>query len=103
MQGLLEVLANRNPEVKPKDDFKEKHPAYRNFFVELEPPLKVPPQEAPRLNWRELLASYQRKKGHPLLPVNSKDLKTKAPKGSYCRVCGAPAEYLYFNDGKKRS
>ncbi|HBY56888.1 MAG TPA: hypothetical protein DEG96_03380 [Candidatus Atribacteria bacterium] len=103
MQGLLEVLANRNPEVKPKDDFKEKHPAYRNFFVDSEPPLKVPPQEAPRLNWRELLANYQRKKGHPLLPVNSKDLKTKAPKGSCCRVCGAPAEYLYFNDGKKRS
>ena len=26
IQGLLDVLANRNPEVKPKDDFKEKHP-----------------------------------------------------------------------------
>ena len=24
IQGLMEVLANRNPEVKPKDDFKEK-------------------------------------------------------------------------------
>ena len=26
IQGLLDVLANHNPEVKPKDDFKEKHP-----------------------------------------------------------------------------
>ncbi len=26
IQGLLDVLANRNPEVKPKDDFEEKHP-----------------------------------------------------------------------------
>jgi len=103
IQGLSEVLANRNPEVKPKDDFQEKHPNYRNFFVDPEPPLKAPPQEAPRLNWKEILANYQKEKGHPLLPVNDKDLKTKAAKGSCCRVCGAPAEYLYFNDGKKRS
>ena len=33
IQGLLDVLANRNPEVKPKDDFQEKHPHYRSFFV----------------------------------------------------------------------
>ena len=26
IKGLSDVLANRNPEVKPKDDFKEKHP-----------------------------------------------------------------------------
>jgi len=103
IQGLIEVLANRNPEVKPKDDFREKHPNYRNFFVDPEPPLKAPPQKAPKLNWKELLFNYQKEKGHPLLPVNNKDLKTKAPKGSLCRVCGAPAEYLYFNDGKKRS
>lgn len=42
IQGLMEVLANRNPEVKPKDDFKEKHPNYRNFFVDPEPSLKAP-------------------------------------------------------------
>ena len=43
IQGLMEVLANRNPEVKPKDDFKEKHPNYRNFSVDPESPLKAPP------------------------------------------------------------
>ena len=103
IQGLMEVLANRNPEVKPKDDFKEKHPNYRNFSVDPEPPLKAPPPKAPKLNWKELLSNYQKEKGYPLLPVNNRDLKTKAAKGSLCRVCGAPAEYLYFNDGKKRS
>jgi len=103
IQGLIEVLANRNPEVKPKDDFKEKHPNYRNFFVDPEPPLKAPPQKAPKLNWKELLFNYQKEKGHPLLPVNNKDPETKAAKGSLCRVCGAKAEYLYFNNGKKRS
>ncbi len=103
IQGLIEVLANHNPEVKSKDDFKEKHPNYRNFFVDPEPPLKAPPQKAPKLNWKELLSNYQKEKGHPLLPVNNKDSETKAPKGSLCKVCGAKAEYLYFNNGKKRS
>ena len=102
IQGLMEVLANRNPEVKPKDDFKEKHPNYRNFSVDPESPLKAPPPKAPKLNWKELLSNYQKERSHPLLPVNNKDLKTKAPKGSLCKVCGAPAEYIYFNDGKKR-
>ena len=42
VKNLQEVLANRNPEVKPKDDFKEKHPNYRNFNVDPNPPLKKP-------------------------------------------------------------
>ena len=47
IQGLFDVLANRNPEVKPKDDFEEKHPHYRRFLVDPEPPLKVPPEKKP--------------------------------------------------------
>lgn len=42
--GLSDVLENRNPEVKPKDDFKEKHPNYRNFIVDPKPPLTEPPE-----------------------------------------------------------
>jgi hypothetical protein len=42
--GLSDVLENRNPEVKPKDDFKEKHPNYRNFIVDPAPPLTEPPK-----------------------------------------------------------
>jgi hypothetical protein len=41
--GLLDVLQNRNPEVKPRDDFKEKHPNYRQFVVDPLPPLTEPP------------------------------------------------------------
>ncbi len=41
--GLLDVLQNHNPEVKPKDDFKEKHPNYRQFAVDPKPPLTEPP------------------------------------------------------------
>jgi len=47
-----------NPEVKPKDDFKEKHPNYRNFLVDLKPPLKAPPQKAPKLNSNNPLLSF---------------------------------------------
>ena len=43
--GLSDVLQNRNPEVKPKDDFKEKHPNYRQFTVDPKPPLTEPPPE----------------------------------------------------------
>lgn len=42
IKDLQEILANRNPEVRPKDDFKEKHPNYRGFFVDPNPPLKEP-------------------------------------------------------------
>ena len=71
IQGLLDILANRNPDIKPKDDFKEKHPNYRNFFVDPNPPLKVPPKTTPKLDFRKLLSTYEEKKGHPLKPVLS--------------------------------
>jgi len=36
---LTKVLNNQNPEIKPKDDFKEKHPGYRDFSVSALAPL----------------------------------------------------------------
>ncbi len=37
--GLIDILQDCNPEVKPKDDFQEKHPHYRDFSVEALDPL----------------------------------------------------------------
>lgn len=34
VKDLNEILHNRNPEIKPKDAFKEKHPNYRSFNVD---------------------------------------------------------------------
>jgi len=48
--GLSDVLQNRNPEVKPKDDFKEKHPNYRLFAVDPKPPLTEPPLQKKHKN-----------------------------------------------------
>ena len=57
INGLLDVLANRNPDVKPKDDFKEKHPHYRDVFVDPNSPLKAPLKTRPKLEWRRLLST----------------------------------------------
>lgn len=74
--GLLDVLANRNPDVKPRDDFKEKHPNYRDFSVDPNPPLlkqQTPKeQEKPVKNWRKLLKEYFKKNNEPLKPVSYK-------------------------------
>ena len=72
IHDLSEILANRNPDVKPRDDFKEKHPNYRNFSVDPEAPLTTPPKPTPKLYWKKLLAQYKLQHGHPLKPVNPK-------------------------------
>lgn len=70
---LLDVLANRNPEVKPRDDFKEKHPNYRKFSVDPNPPLTKPPDPPqPTKNWRKLLKEYFKKHDKQLEPVKHK-------------------------------
>ena len=39
VKELTDILKNRNPEVKPKDDFKENYPNYRKFYADPKPPL----------------------------------------------------------------
>lgn len=60
IKGLSDILANRNPEVKPKDDFKEKHPNYCNFFVDPEPPITTSPKPTPKLNWKNILSNLKK-------------------------------------------
>jgi len=103
IKELSDILADRNPEVKPRDDFKEKHPNYRRFFVDPLAPLRAPEKIPPGLDWKELLSRYQKEHRKELAPVNPRKSGNLVPKECVCRVCSAPAEYLYFNDGKKRS
>ena len=42
VKELADILANRNPEIKPRDDFKEQHPNYRKFYSDPKPPLTEP-------------------------------------------------------------
>ena len=106
INGLLDVLQNRNPEVKPRDDFQEKHPNYRNFSVDPLAPLTKPPRPkeiiAPK-DYKYLLAEYQSKHGRPLAPVKYRSTSLRVPEHATCVCCGAPHRYLYYNDGKKRT
>ena len=42
---LQDILKNKNSEIKPKDNFKEKHPNYRNFSVDPKLPLSETPSK----------------------------------------------------------
>lgn len=104
--GLSDVLANRNPEVKPKDDFKEKHPNYRSFAVDPKPPLTEPPrlkETSEPKDYKQLLAEYEALHGKSLGPVKRRKKSPPVPRQIVCTCCNAPHDFLYFNDGKKRS
>lgn len=68
IKELSDILANRNPEVKPKDDseFNSEHPHFHNYPVDPIPPLPLPPKPTITLNWKELLAEYKRKNNQEL-------------------------------------
>jgi rubredoxin len=105
INGLQQVLAERNPEIKFKDDFKEKHPNYRDYYVDPLPPLTEKPageSPLPALDWQELLKGYEQREGRPLRPIKPRK-GFSVPTQCQCVHCGAPAQYLYYNDGKRKS
>ena len=63
--GPVDVLKDRNPDGKPKDDFKEKHPNYWRFAVSSLAPLTEPPNtmEPSGENNKEFLAKYEQTHG----------------------------------------
>ena len=99
--GLLNVLAGKNPDVKPKDDFKQKHPNYRNFYVDPTPPLPVTEKEKPKYDYKTLLYEFEKENGYPLSPVKKR--KNVVRCDCSCPACNAPSDYMYWNDGKKRT
>ena len=62
IKELSDVVANRNPAVKPKDDFQEKHPHWRVYRADPTPPRTTPPPARARLNWKQLLADLKKKR-----------------------------------------
>jgi transposase-like protein len=106
INGLFDVLQNRNPEIKPKDDFQEKHPNYRNFYVDSLAPLtehhSQKENEASE-NYKTILEEYQQKYGKPLKFIKRHAASAKLPEYICCPCCAAPHQYLYYNDGEKRT
>jgi putative transposase len=99
--SLLEVILDKNPNLKPRDDFKDKHPNYRNFIVDSQSPIIAKPKEA--LNYKEILIKYQNINGKPLKPVNLRNSSDAIPKFFACPCCKAPSIYIYRNNGKRKS
>jgi len=105
IEELQDILADRNPEVKPKDDFLQKHPNYRDFYIDPLRPLDEPRKTtAPEKykNWKYLLDEHQTTYGNPIKPVNHRNPDKAVPKDTTCPYCEAPDQYLYFNDGKRK-
>lgn len=105
VEELLNVLEGKNPDVKPKDDFKDKHPNYRDFSVDPLAPIDAARIIKPiaQLDYRSLLDSYEARYGKPLEPIHLRNPINRVPEHTQCPYCSAPHDYLYFNDGKKRS
>jgi hypothetical protein len=105
LQGLIaqlqQILAEREPEIPPRDDFRQQHPHDRDFYVDPLAPLSQPPTVTPTpptWDWQQLCAQYQKKQGRPLAPVRRQGTH-KLPLNCRCAHCGAPRDFLYLNDG----
>lgn len=101
---LLDVVENRNLDLKPRDDFREKHPNYRDFKVDPLPALTEPPDPKSNISdYKILLKKYKNQNGKPLKPVQQRNGSRPVPNNIICPYCKAPHNYIYFNNGKKKS
>ena len=105
VEQLQQVLAGHEPEIHPRDDFRQQHPHYRDFYVDPQAPLIQPPAvppAQPTLDWRRLCAQYHQRHGRPLAPVRRRSTRPLPP-DCRCAHCGAPRDFLYLNDGRQAS
>jgi len=104
IEKLVEAIDNDDPDLQPRDKFKEKHPNYRNFLVDpLTPLTKAPERTEGHLDFKILLAEYEYLYGKALKPVNARKDDNTVSKDLICPFCNAPHIYLYCNNGKKKS
>lgn len=103
---FLEALDDKRDDIEFKKNFREEHPNYRKFTVDDVAPLLEPPDlkpiEPPK-DWRELISHHLIDTGKELTPVRRKGGSNCPPAECTCEHCGAPADYLSINDGKKKS
>jgi len=100
---ILEVVNDERQDIRPRDDFRDKHPRYRKFTVDPEPPLleALPPTlPEPSLHWRQLVREHRTRTGKELKPIRRRANSHLPPAGARCERCSAPECFLYVNDGK---
>ena len=101
---LHEVLSGSRSDIELRPE--EKPPHYRNFRVDMVRPLTEAPEpkkSSQSLNWKKLKAEYELATGKTLSVVRRHKNSILPPSDCICEHCGAPARYLYLNDGKKGS
>ena len=82
---------------------KKKHPNYRKFVVDPNPPIAEAPKSKATKDYKRLLAQYQSQHDSPLPPVKHRSEVLAVPQNTICPIFGTPHSYLYYNDGKKRT
>lgn len=95
IRTLLTLLIGKSMFDKPTE--KPVNKPYRKLQVDDLPIIEIPE----KLDFRTLLSEYMETKGKPLKPVQRRSNSTPVPSSIKCPKCGAPAEYLYANNGGK--
>ncbi len=101
---LIQIVIDKNSDILPKNDFKEKHPNYRDFSVDPLAPIDAAKIIKPtkELDYHLLLTKYESEHKKPLTPVKVRNPINRVPKQTKCPHCSAPHDYIYYNDGEKR-
>ena len=100
---LVDALESKDPDLQPRDKFKEQHPNYRDFYIDPMAPLTKSPESKNAIYYKDLLRSYHAIHGKPLRPVNLRKKTTAVPGKVVCPHCQAPSIYLYLNNGRKKT
>lgn len=95
IRTLLTLLIGKS--MFDKSTEKPVNKPYRKLQVDDLPIIEIPE----KLDFRTLLSEYMETKGKPLKPVQRRSNSTPVPSSIKCPKCGAPAEYLYANNGGK--
>ncbi|QOY34316.1 IS6 family transposase [Anaerobacillus isosaccharinicus] len=95
IRTLLTLLIGKSMFDKPTEAPVNK--PYRKLQVDDLPIIEVPK----KLDFQVLLTEHLESKGKPLKPVQRRSNSTPVPSSMKCPTCGAPAEYLYANNGAK--
>ena len=76
---LHDVLCNARRDIQLKTD--ERSPNYRNFRVDMVPPLRQPPQSKHVDDWQTIRRDYERTHNRKILPVKRKAGAKEPPVG----------------------
>ncbi len=100
-KGLYRLIYKRRTETRNR--FQKQYPEYRKYKVDQTPPLLEPLKEEAIKDYKLLLQEYQSRIGKVLPAVKPRKNTAIVPDSVKCPVCGAPHNYIYYNDGQKRS